>query len=411
VALMDSTRFSLDLTHMGSGQLRIKGQPNVRLGEQSPSVLNVNDLPLTDYDWTKIPQELWPVKILVNEPETAVFSGLSRLDAASAFPVASSGQRNAFEGRALAGGWEIDMSARENQVVPGSLADLLITFSVSGYHDPGLRAAIDAAKSKTTALTSFLSARQIFPDAFYDFSRTGRMVWKVPREMLGLNGDLGRLRNIGMSLRPSAPDVHFSRLVTRLRVKNPDLTVGVSPQFKLRLSRILLALVFDVALDHRLIHAHRRHKVPVGPNAIGSPIHLTQERKLLFQPLARVRFNDPHRLTDCHLRWDHHQQVQMILIVLHLHELQLWVVLANLSQAVTHIRLDSRIENLPSIPRYQHQVILTVVHTMMLLAVFHPPTIASQEDSGSSSSPTSRSGFYPQIKRAERAGFEPAVRG
>ena len=122
IALMDSTRFSLDLTHTGSGQMRIKGQPDVALGEQSQSVFNVSDLPLAPYDWTKTPKELWPVKILVNEPETAVFSGLSRQDAASAFPVASSGQRNAFEGRGLAGGWQIDLSARENQIVSESLA-------------------------------------------------------------------------------------------------------------------------------------------------------------------------------------------------------------------------------------------------------------------------------------------------
>lgn len=218
VALMDSTRFSLDLTHTGSGQLRIKGQPDVPIGVQSESVFNVSDLPLADYDWTQTPQSLWPVKILINEPETTVFSGLSRQDAASAFPVASSGQRNAFEGRGVAGGWQIDMSARENQVVPGSLADLLITFTLSGYHDPGLRAAIDAAKPQTTALTSFLSAQQVFPDAFYDFSRTGRMVWKVSRQLLTPHGELGRLRNIGFSLRPGAPDVHFSRLMTRLRV-------------------------------------------------------------------------------------------------------------------------------------------------------------------------------------------------
>jgi hypothetical protein len=44
------------------------------------------------------------------------------------------------------------------------------------------------------------------------------MVWKVPREMLTLNGDMGRLRNIGFSLRPGPPDAHFSRLMTRLRV-------------------------------------------------------------------------------------------------------------------------------------------------------------------------------------------------
>lgn len=218
VALMDSTRFSLDLTQLGSSQMRIKGEPDVPVGVQSDSVLNVSDLPAADYDWTKTPKELWPVKILVNEPETVVFSGLTRQDAASAFPVASSGQRNAFEGRGLAGGWQIDMSARENQVVPGSLVDLLITFTVSGYYDSSLREAIDAAAPQTTAVTSYLSARQTFPDAFYDFSRTGRMVWSVPREMLALNGDLGRLRNIGMSVRPGAPDVHFSRLMTRLRM-------------------------------------------------------------------------------------------------------------------------------------------------------------------------------------------------
>jgi len=218
VALMDSTRFSLDLTHMGCGQMRIKGQPDVPVGVQSESVLNVSDLPAAGYDWTKTPEAYWPVKIMVNGPETAVFSGLTRQDAAAAFPVASSGQRNAFEGRGLAGGWQIDMSARENHVVPNSLADLLITFTASGYHDSGLRAAIDATKPRTNALTSYLSAQQTFPDAFYDFSRTGQMVWSVPREILALNGDLGRLRNIGMSVRPGAPNVNFSRLMTRLRM-------------------------------------------------------------------------------------------------------------------------------------------------------------------------------------------------
>jgi hypothetical protein len=51
VALMDPSRFSLDLTHVGAGQLRIKGKPDVRVGEQSQTVLNVSDLPQADYDW------------------------------------------------------------------------------------------------------------------------------------------------------------------------------------------------------------------------------------------------------------------------------------------------------------------------------------------------------------------------
>jgi hypothetical protein len=125
---------------------------------------------------------------------------------------------------------------------------------------------------------------------------------------------------------------------------------------------------------------------------------LTQGRNLLFRPLARVRFNAPHRLADCPLRGDHHQQGQMSPIVLHLHELQLWVVRAQLSQAVTPIRPNPRSETLPPLFTHQHQVLLTGGHTLRLLAIFHPPTIPSQEDAGSSSSPTPRSGFYPQIK-------------
>jgi hypothetical protein len=179
--------------------------------------LNTNDLPVPAGGWLAEVQQAWPVKLRVTGPETDVFSGLTRQDASAVFSFATTGQRHAFEGLGAAAAWQVDFTARDNQIVPGSLADLLITFTLSGYHGSELRAAIDAAQPRTTALTSFLSARQTFPDAFYDFSRTGRMVWNVPREMLALNGDLGRLRNIGMSLRPGASD-HFSRLMTKLRM-------------------------------------------------------------------------------------------------------------------------------------------------------------------------------------------------
>ena len=59
------------------------------------------------------------------------------------------------------------------------------------------------------------------------------------------------------------PRIPLKEMDVQNNVKNPDLTVGVSPQLKLRLSRILLALMFDVALDHRLIDTNRRHKVTV----------------------------------------------------------------------------------------------------------------------------------------------------
>jgi receptor-binding and translocation channel-forming TcA subunit of Tc toxin len=218
VALMDSTRFSLELTHLGTSQVRMKAQPDTPPGTPSSSPLNTNDLPVPEGGWLAELQETWPIKLRVTGPETAVFSGLTRQEANAVFPFVTTSQRHAFEALGAAAAWQVDFTARENQVVPDSLADLLMTFTVSGYHDSELRAAIDAVKPQTSALTSFLSAQQTFPDAFYDFSRTGRMVWKVPREMLTLNGDLGRLRNIGFSLRPGAPDVHFSRLMTRLRV-------------------------------------------------------------------------------------------------------------------------------------------------------------------------------------------------
>jgi hypothetical protein len=218
IALLDSTRFSLELTHLGTSQVRLKAQPDTPPGTPSVSPLNTNDLPVPTGGWLAELQETWPVKLRVTGPETDVFSGLTRQEANAVFAFATTGQRHAFEALGAAAAWQVDFTARENQVVPESLADLLITFTVSGYHDSELRAAIDAVKPQTTTLTSFLSARQVFPDAFYDFSRTGRMVWKVPREMLSLTGDLGRLRNIGFSLRPGAPNVHFSRLMTRLRM-------------------------------------------------------------------------------------------------------------------------------------------------------------------------------------------------
>jgi len=218
IALLDSTRFSLELTYLGTSQVRLKAQPDTPLGTPSSSPLNTNDLPVPTGGWLAELQETWPVKLRVTGPETDVFSGLTRQDANTVFAFATAGQRHAFEALGAAAAWQVDFTARENQVVPESLADLLITFTMSAYHDSELRAAIDAVTPQTTALTSFLSAQQVFPDAFYDFSRTGRMVWKVRREMLVLSGDLGRLRNIGMSVRPGAPDVHFSRLMTRVRM-------------------------------------------------------------------------------------------------------------------------------------------------------------------------------------------------
>jgi hypothetical protein len=140
---MDANRFSVELRHLGSGQVRLKANPDTLSGQGSTSVLKVNDLPIAPDGW--LPQLVndWPIKIRISEPQANVYSGLARQDAAAAFPIASSGQRNAFEGLPAASAWEIDMSSRDNALVPGTLADLLITFALSGYHDLQLRDAVD----------------------------------------------------------------------------------------------------------------------------------------------------------------------------------------------------------------------------------------------------------------------------
>ncbi len=150
LALLDQSRFSLRLTHQGFSHMRRRPAPGADLAEP------------------------WPADPRLHGPETAIYSGLSRQDAASIFPVTTSGQRNAFEGRGAAGAWEIDMSMEENQVVPSSLADVLITFNIAGFFDANART--EPVPSAPDVVTSYISAREVFPDNFFDFSRTGRMV-------------------------------------------------------------------------------------------------------------------------------------------------------------------------------------------------------------------------------------------
>jgi hypothetical protein len=220
VALMDSTRFSLELTHLGTSQVRLKSQPDTPSGTPSPSPLNTNDLPIPEGEWLSELQDAWPIKLRVTGPETAVFSGLSRQDASAVFTFASAGQRHVFEALGAAAAWQVDFTARENQVVPGTLADLLLTFTLSGYHDPELRSAVDRAPRTTTATTHWLSARTIFPDTFYEFNRSGRMVWKVTRDLLTLTDTLGALRNVAVFLLPSSSQAnYFGRVMSHCEVR------------------------------------------------------------------------------------------------------------------------------------------------------------------------------------------------
>ncbi len=219
IALMDPLQFSLQVSYLGSSQVRLKAHPDTLEGENSPTLLNNTDEVDIDGGWLSDFSDQWPVKVQITGPETTVYSGLSQAEAQSVFPFISSGQRGAFESLGAAASWHIDMGMAENKVVPGSLADVLITFNVSGYFDPQLRRAVDVASQTDDVLTSWISARQSFPDEFYEFNQSGKLSWNVTREILSFDRSLGALRNMGLRFIPVPSNIHFSQIQSRYVVQ------------------------------------------------------------------------------------------------------------------------------------------------------------------------------------------------
>ena len=191
VALMDPTRVSVELTQLGSGMIRLKSQPGT-------SPLNSTDVPANG-DWISNSGIDWPIKIHISGPETTVFSGLSRQEAGSLSTVTAS-ERAPFEGLPAASSWRIDMSMKENQVVPGTLADVVITFSLAGYYDSSFNEIVMNAASSGRALatTNFISARRALPDAYYSLAHNGNLNWDISDDMLSLQGTPGALRNLAV---------------------------------------------------------------------------------------------------------------------------------------------------------------------------------------------------------------------
>jgi hypothetical protein len=229
VALMDPTRVSVEFTQLGTGMIRIKAQPGA-------SPLNVTDLPAGG-DWLPNAGTDWPVKVHVSGPETAVFTGLSRQDAASVSTTTGS-ERGAFEGLPGASIWRIDMSMKENQVVPGTLADVVIIFVMSGYYDVEFKDAVTVAASapRPLATTSNISARSVLPDAYYSLVHYGQLDWDVSDRMLALTGTPNELRNLAVTLTlvPDGPELGrcYCHYPVRILVASGSVNVLTAvPQF------------------------------------------------------------------------------------------------------------------------------------------------------------------------------------
>src|ERR1043165_2340790 len=200
LALMDSTRFSLELTHLGSGQVRLHAE-------------SADPEDLLGTDWLSGLEAEWSIRLRTLPPETAVFSGLRREDVGGISSFFASNQLGAFEGVPAASAWRVDLSMKENRIVPDSLADLILTFTLSGYYDPTLRDAIDHAPRRPEAITTWLSGHQQFPDAFYQFNQSGQMDWQVTSDTLGLRGSVGELRNVGVLFNVSQKRPELGRLL------------------------------------------------------------------------------------------------------------------------------------------------------------------------------------------------------
>jgi hypothetical protein len=209
VALMDATRFSLELTYLGSGQVRLK----TKAGTPAPTTPPPPPPPANTGEWLVGVDTDWAVRPRIMGPETAIFSGLSQQSLGGTAAFFAAHQRGAFEGLPGASSWRIDLSMKENRVVPDTLVDVLLTFTLSGYYDANLRAAVDRARRRPLASTTWFSAQQSFPDAYYQFNRTGLMEWTVTQEQLALQGSLGALQNVAVLCVPSQKRPELGRLM------------------------------------------------------------------------------------------------------------------------------------------------------------------------------------------------------
>lgn len=249
IALMDPTRFAINLTNLGSSTIRVRSDKTT-----PDDPFSISDVP----SWAAASDtELdidWPVKVRAASPQTEIFTGVTRQDETAGDSFFSNNQLAAFEGVGAASAWRLDMSMRENRIDPSTLADIVLVFHLSGYFSEELKnRVLDCLPSRSTQ-TLLLSGRQYFPDGYYQFQNSGVMTWSVNQRFIPTGFQAGRLRNIALTLLPSGDRPQFGRLMSsqRLRIKYDTRTGNVAilsllPKFSLTVSRLTLqaAVVFN----------------------------------------------------------------------------------------------------------------------------------------------------------------------
>ena len=242
VALMDPTRFSVNLTHLGASSIRVRSD---KTAPEDP--FNKTDMPSwTAASDTALDQD-WPVKVRAASPQTEIYTGVTRQDQTAGDSFFSNNQQTAFEGLGAASAWRLDMSMRENRVDPTTLADIVLVFHFSGYFSEELKNRVQACIPSRSTQTLLLSGHQYFPNGYYHLQNSGTMTWSVNKRFIPTGLQAGRLRNIGLSLLPSSDRPQFGRLlsVQRVRIKFDSRTgnldvLSLLPRFSFETARLTL---------------------------------------------------------------------------------------------------------------------------------------------------------------------------
>ena len=250
IALMDPTRVSVQLTNLGVGQVRLAGQA-------SGTALDASDANSAE-DWLANAGSGWPIKVHATGSETAVFTGLSRQEIAGASAITAS-ERGAFEGSLAAASWRIDLSMRENQIVPDTLADVMVTFVLGGTYDGALGSAVTTriASALPRPTTRLISARRVFPDAYYSLVRYGRLTLPIADRHLSISGTPRQLRNLALALPLAGVGPELGRSYCRYPIE-----VDVAPG-----SVTVLTLLPQVRFTLDGLTLHCRYESVIGPVA------------------------------------------------------------------------------------------------------------------------------------------------
>ncbi len=277
--ITNPTRFNVELSFLGSGLLRTQTTPAYDDGSGENVINNFGGYGTPA--WISNAETLFPVKTLLSSVETSIYSGLSASEESSYFQSFSAQQKAAFEDCPAAGGWMLDMSMTENEVVPGSMADMVLTFYLTGYYSTELKNEIEnAVRTEETLVTNTFSAQREFPDALFDFQRSGKIGLPISPEMLALNKRIGKLNELSLRFIPSKIDVGFTRFssisVSKFFcTKNVKLEViSETPQVFLEGKNMVLNITLsNVKNKEIVIFAQEDPSVQLSRNAASNDTH------------------------------------------------------------------------------------------------------------------------------------------